>query len=178
MKPSVRFPPLAILLIPLALFPMVRLPSSSPGLLLSQPNPLDPPGASAAADAPTLAGPPDRSEAAELLSARPLFEASRLQPKPLDAAPDPGPASELEVIQPPGPNDAGGAGLPPPNVLLRGTLVVEGTHQALLETAEDGQQKWYAEGDAIDGWTIAAIGESDVRFVAGDQVMAVQLYPR
>jgi hypothetical protein len=102
------------------------------------------------------------SDDAQTLS-RPIFWKSR-RPRPIAAKSDRG---------------DGFAGIPTaPAGLSLGAIIKSGASaRAFVVSGEDPEGRWLALGESVQGWTIAEVGESELKLVNGAQSARLQLYP-
>jgi len=102
------------------------------------------------------------SDDAQTLS-RPIFWKSR-RPRPIAARADHG---------------DGFAGIPSaPAGLSLAAIVRSGSSvRAFVVSGEDPEGRWLAPGEAVQGWTIAEVGELELKLVNGAQSARLQLYP-
>jgi len=94
---------------------------------------------------------------------RPIFWKSR-RPRPIAGKPDRG---------------DGFAGIPTaPAGLLLGAIVKSGASvRAFVVSGEDPEGRWLVLGETVQGWTIAEVGQSELKLVNGAQSARLQLYP-
>jgi type II secretory pathway component PulC len=106
------------------------------------------------------------------LSESPLFSEGRRvpsQPEVVEAE-EPEPAPEM-VEEEPASEEA-----PRPSVQLVGIMSLSGKTRALVRIETEGTEAWMSEGDDIQGWTVVAISQNELRLELGGNEMAVQLY--
>lgn len=116
---------------------------------------------------------PDTTNFAETFE-RPLFSPSRrkfvpapVEEKPVEVASTP-PAAQPQP-QPSAPPS------PPPSLL--GISVSGGNAKALLQVAGGGPATWFANGEAVDGWTISRIDGNQAVLMRDGQETRLSLYP-
>jgi hypothetical protein len=111
---------------------------------------------------------PEHPDAEAQISARPLFEPGRTQPRPAEPT-----AAAAAVVEPPVATPLANA----PQITMRGAMLVGNRWQALIGNP-DGSESWIEVGGTVEGWSVTAIGAGEIELQAGSQVMAVQLYPQ
>ena len=52
-----------------------------------------------------------------------------------------------------------------------------GSTRAFVVSAESPEGRWLAQGETVQGWTIADVGEFELKLVSGVQSARLQLYP-
>lgn len=92
---------------------------------------------------------------------RPIFWKSR-RPRPSIAKPGDNSASGSPVI----------AGLSLAAIVRAG-----GSARAFVVSGEAPDGRWLAQGETVQGWTIADVGEFELKLVNGAQAARLQLYP-
>jgi hypothetical protein len=99
------------------------------------------------------------SDGAQTLS-RPIFWKSR-RPRPIAGRAD------------------GFAGIPsaPAGLSLAAIVRSGASVRAFVVSGEDPEGRWLAPGEAVQGWTIAEVGELELKLVNGAQSARLQLYP-
>ncbi|CAN2533653.1 hypothetical+protein [Methylocapsa aurea] len=94
---------------------------------------------------------------------RPIFWKSR-RPRPIAAKADRG---------------DGFAGIPsaPAGLSLEAIVRSGASVRAFVVSGEDPEGRWLTLGEAVQGWTIAEVGELELKLVNGAQSARLQLYP-
>lgn len=106
---------------------------------------------------------------------RPLFVPSRRPYVPPPPPPEPAPAKPAPVKAPPPPPPPPPA--PPPNLMVYGIQMFPEGRRALVAEQGSGQPDWIAEGEAINGWAVAAIHADGVELRDGERSQVFDLYP-
>jgi hypothetical protein len=130
-----------------------------------------------ASHAPDGALPGLRDGMAEALL-RPLFHTSRrpFTPPPVEivAAPAEAEAPPPEPFSEPVPTaDLSSR----PELSLSGISLSGTARRALLGAAGGNDIRWYAQGDTIAGWVVAAISKEAVTLASGERRLTLSLYP-
>ncbi|MBG0808319.1 hypothetical protein IY145_02880 [Methylosinus sp. H3A] len=94
---------------------------------------------------------------------RPIFWKTR-RPRPTAAKPDRG---------------EGFAGIPsaPAGLSLAAIVRSGASVRAFVVSGEDPEGRWLVPGESVQGWTIAEVGEVELKLVNGAQSARLQLYP-
>ncbi|BBU61761.1 hypothetical protein MSC49_16960 [Methylosinus sp. C49] len=110
----------------------------------------------------SVSGPgPLAREDAQTLS-RPIFWKSR-RPRPIVAKSD----------------REGFAGIPtaPAGLSLSAIVRAGASARAFVVSSDDPEGRWLTPGESVQGWTIAEVGELELKLVNGAQSARLQLYP-
>lgn len=148
---------------------------------LMQSDPLPGPGGSAGVDPGVhiadgsdfyqLPEPFDAEEAILQFATRPLLAEGRkpfvpaLAEQPAEVEPTPAPAAPaiVETLQ-------------PPQIRLLGIMEREAVRRALVAEDGTGEQHWLAEGEVVQGWTLTAVDDDQIRLQVGDVEITFNLF--
>ena len=103
----------------------------------------------------------------KLVLARPVFEPSRrpfVPPPPAPAVPPPVAAEQSPQ--------------PVLDLVVDGILLNGGIRKAHLRKHNEAGGDWQAEGDIIEGWTIAVVADAKVILQRANQRIEIELYPK
>lgn len=120
-----------------------------------------------------LALPPQETFSATL--SRPLFTATRRPPSPLAALQGGPPPEPSTPVTTPGPK---GMRLVLGVYYLRGVVVTPERKLLLLQHHATGRSLRLAEGETVDGWTVASIASNEVVLRQGERKEAIPLHER
>ncbi|MEZ5810812.1 MAG: hypothetical protein R3D45_05285 [Rhizobiaceae bacterium] len=101
---------------------------------------------------------------------RPLFRPDRRKFEPPKPKPKPKPA-KVAKKQPPKMQ------VPPPTFRVVGISINAAGARALIVGGPGGQPQWFAEGEAIGPWKLAAIENETVTLTHGAGEVSISLYP-
>jgi hypothetical protein len=117
-----------------------------------------------------LPAPSDADEAIRQFANRPLLAEGR---KPFVPKPVIEPATD---IPPPEPPPTVAEALPAPQIRMLGVLETGSVRRALIADGSTGQQLWLVEGDTIQGWTLTAVEDDQIRLQVDDAEITFNLF--